>query len=188
MDDRLEGLVHVLDLPDLVVRPLPMKAQHGDAPAVHRVGVDLAVAVVVRDLLAASGEPDYRAIVATVHVLEVLPVAPAARIALDPAHEPGRRLLAPAPHLDVVAAREVELCVVEPPRHVEVHPTHAVLVVRHAIGEAGGETPPIPARGGGGGPSPPTPPGGEARPGERRIWGFKDGRPPPRARGQDRHP
>src|SRR5437762_3564715 len=77
VDERLEGLVHVLDLPHLVVRPLPMEAQHGDAPAVHRVGVDLAVAVFVRNLLAPSGEPDRRAIVATVHILEVLPVAAA---------------------------------------------------------------------------------------------------------------
>src|SRR3989442_6435149 len=136
MDDCLEGLVHVLDLPDLVVRPLPMEAQHGDAPAVHRIGVDVAVAVVVRNLLAASGEADHRAIGATVRVLEVLPVTPAARVPLDPAHEAGGWLIAPAPYLDVVAAGEIELRVVEPPGHVEVHPAHAVLVVRHAVGEA----------------------------------------------------
>src|SRR2546426_10654857 len=95
VDDRLEGLVHVLHLLDLVVRPLPVEAQDGDAPAVHCIGVDLVVALVVRNLLDASGEADYRAIVATGRVLEVLPVAPIAPVALDLAHEACRRLMAP---------------------------------------------------------------------------------------------
>ena len=37
------------------------------------------------------------------------------------------------PRLDVVAAREIELLVVQPPRHVEVRAAGAVLVVRHAV-------------------------------------------------------
>ena len=40
---------------------------------------------------------------------------------------------AAAAELDVIAAREIELLVVEPPRHVEVHAADAVLVVRHAV-------------------------------------------------------
>ena len=48
-------------------------------------------------------------------------------------------MCAPAPELDVVAAREVELPVVEPPRHVDVHAPDAVVVVRRQVGEGGNE-------------------------------------------------
>src|SRR5690606_36457166 len=43
------------------------------------------------------------------------------------------------PDLDVVAAREVELGVVQPPGHVDVGAADAVLVVRHLVDEAGDE-------------------------------------------------
>src|SRR5258705_9683452 len=38
-----------------------------------------------------------------------------------------------APHLDVIPAREVELFVVEPPRHVDVHAAYAVVIVGDGI-------------------------------------------------------
>src|SRR5207249_2774569 len=44
-----------------------------------------------------------------------------------------------APHLDVVAAREVELLLPEPPRHVQMHAAHAVVVVRHVVRHLGNE-------------------------------------------------
>src|SRR3989442_13705899 len=117
-DERPERLLHVLHLLVLMVRPLPMEAQHRNTPTVHRAGIDLAVAVVVRDHLAATGESDRGAVVAAVVVLELLPVAAARRVAMDAAHEPVGRRVGAAPDLDVVTAREVELLVVQPPRHV----------------------------------------------------------------------
>src|SRR2546426_2722796 len=43
-DEPPEGLLHVLDLLVLVVGPLPVEPQNGDAPPVHRLRVDLAAA------------------------------------------------------------------------------------------------------------------------------------------------
>src|SRR6266704_7213636 len=74
-DERPEGLLHVLHLLVLVVGPLPVEPQNGDAPPVHRVWVDLAVGVVVGDHLAAAREANRGAVVAAVVVLELLAVA-----------------------------------------------------------------------------------------------------------------
>src|SRR2546422_1817359 len=38
-----------------------------------------------------------------------------------------------------VAAREVELLLLEPPRHVQMHAAHAVVVVRHVVHHPGNE-------------------------------------------------
>ena len=128
------------DLVDLVVGPLPVEAQHRDAPLVDDARVDLAVAVLVRDHLAAPGEADRRAVEPAVVVLELLcrsrrprgrPISTPCTV--DAAHEAGAGHAAAAADLDVVAAREVELLVVEPPRHVEVRAADAVLVVRHVV-------------------------------------------------------
>src|SRR5256712_462960 len=73
-DEPPEGLLHVLDLLVLVVGPLPVEPQNGDAPPVHRVRVDLAVGVVVWDHLAAAREADRGAVVAAL----VIPRASAA--------------------------------------------------------------------------------------------------------------
>src|SRR5262249_27253522 len=128
LDDLAEGLLHVPDLVDLVVGPLPVEAPDGDAPLVHDRRGDVAVAVVVRDHLAAAREADGRAAAAAVVVLQRLAVA-AAVPAVDLAHDAVARHAAAAPDLDVVAAGEVELAVVEPPRHVQMEATRAVLVV-----------------------------------------------------------
>ena len=47
-----------------------------------------------------------------------------------PPMKPAPGWLESAADFDMVAAREVELLVVEPPRHVDVHAADAVLVVR----------------------------------------------------------
>src|SRR2546429_2838454 len=122
-DERSKRLLHVPHLLVLVVRPLPVEPQHRNAPAVYGARVDLAVGVVVGNHLAAAREPDGGAVVATIVVLELLAVAAARRIALNPAHESVARLVRPAPDLDVVATREVELLVFGPPRPGRVHRT-----------------------------------------------------------------
>ena len=62
LDDRAEGLLHVLRLLLLVVAPLEVEAQHRDAALVDDARVELEVAVLVRDHLAAAGEADRRAV------------------------------------------------------------------------------------------------------------------------------
>jgi hypothetical protein len=110
-----------------------MEAKDRDAPLVHHGGIELGVALVVRDLLAAAREADRRAVIAAIIVLQLRAVPAGVRIILDSAHESVRRRSHPAADLDVVAAREVELLVVEPPGHVDVHTADAVLVVRHVV-------------------------------------------------------
>ena len=93
--------------------------------------------LVVRDHLAASREAHQRSIEAAVVFFERLAVATATGEQFDAVERPEPRHVASAAGLDVVAAREVELPVVEPPRHVDVHAARAVLVVRNAVHHRG---------------------------------------------------
>src|SRR5439155_1981975 len=61
------------------------------------------------------------------------------RIEMNTADEPGSGHVLAAADLDVVPAREIELLVVEPPRHVEVRAPGAVLVVRDLVHHARNE-------------------------------------------------
>src|SRR4029077_4002215 len=113
--------------------PLPVEAQHRNTPLVLKSRIDLAVGVLVGDHLAASVEPDERAVVATHVLLDLHPVAAAG----EPFHGGSRavaRHAPPAAELDVIAAREAELAgellLVEPPRYVARMTVGAVLVER----------------------------------------------------------
>src|SRR6266480_6735544 len=86
-DQRPEGLLHVLHLLVLVIRPLPVKPEDRNPPPIHHAWVDLAVAVLVGDHLAAAREADRRAVVAPVVVLQLLAVAAAGGVAMNPAQE-----------------------------------------------------------------------------------------------------
>src|SRR6185437_8391962 len=85
---RAERLLHVLALEILVIGPFPVEAQDRNAPLVDGAGIELAVAVLVRDHLAPSREPDVRAVVLPVVRLELLPVSTSAGIRLDSTEEP----------------------------------------------------------------------------------------------------
>ena len=52
---------------------------------------------------------------------------------MNSAHEAGTRLTHSAAYFDVIAARKIELLVVEPPWHVHVHAAGAILVVSRVI-------------------------------------------------------
>src|SRR5690606_2881170 len=110
-----------------------VEAQHGNAEAILHFRIELGVRELVRDHLAAAGEADGRAEVAAVLVLEIDTVAAARRIAVDAAHESCAGLAETAPDFDVVAAREVEAAVVEPPWHVDVSAADAFLVMHDVI-------------------------------------------------------
>src|SRR5207244_12639237 len=114
-----EGLLHVLRLQILVLAEREMEAQHRNAELIDHVRIDVTVAIVVGNHLAASGKADGRRVVFAIVVLELLAVAAGSVDAMDPAEDAVRRRAAPAADLDVIAPREVEPLVIEPPRHVE---------------------------------------------------------------------
>src|SRR5258706_4198306 len=143
LDDLAGHQVGVAHLLRLGVRPLPVETKDRDAPAVHHVGIQLAVAVLVGDHLAPGREADEGAVEPAVVVLQGLAVASAVDL-VDGTHEPVARHVPPAPALEVVAARGVQLPVVEPPGHVHVHAPDAVFIegrqaleARDLAGDAG---------------------------------------------------
>ena len=73
----------------------------------------------VGDHLAPAGKLDDGAVVPAVVVLQALPYPPPFKRWMPPPTVAGHA--AAAAELDVVAAREVQLAVVSPPRHVDVH-------------------------------------------------------------------
>ena len=117
----------------LVIRPLPVKAKHRNPILVLHDGIELAVALVIRNHLAPTREIDRGAVVAAIVVLEGFPVTAARRIALDSTHESVTGRVQATSDLDVISAREVELPVVDPPRHVDVISPDPVLVVRDVV-------------------------------------------------------
>src|SRR5262245_36939163 len=106
MDDLTEGILHVLCLSDFVVSPFPMKAQHRNSILVYDTGVDLTVAVVVRDHFSAARKAHNRSVEFPVVGLEGLSITADAVVPLDGTHDSERRRsTAPAAKLDMVAAR-----------------------------------------------------------------------------------
>jgi hypothetical protein len=133
-DDRAEGLLHVLRHPDFVVAPLPVKAQHGDAPLINRVGIHIAIAV-IRNHLAPPGKADVGAVAAAASLLQGRTVAFEVIAEIRRTPPPGHG--ASAPELDVVAAQEVVLAVKFPPGHIDVHAADAVVIVRRHFFQLG---------------------------------------------------
>src|SRR5215475_714184 len=112
-----------------------MKAKHRNSILVNDARVDLAIAIVVCNHLAAAREAQDRAPEFSVIAFEGFTVSAYAVVAFNVAHEWERRNPATStPELDVVSAREVELLVIQPPWHVKMHTAYAVLVVRHTVG------------------------------------------------------
>ena len=68
LDNFLERLLHVFGLQNLVLAPFEMEAQHGNAPLIDGIGIDFAVAVLVRDHFAAARKVD----IATVDFSQIL--------------------------------------------------------------------------------------------------------------------
>src|SRR5262245_20351493 len=135
VDNLAECVLHVLRLLDLVFLPLPVQAEHWNYKFVDDVRVDLAIAIVVCNHFAAAREAQDRAPEFPIIAFESFTVAAYAVVAFDIAHEWKRRNpTASTPELDVISTREVELLVIQPPWHVEMHTAHTVFVVRHAVG------------------------------------------------------
>src|SRR5258708_14628079 len=141
LDDRPEGLLHVLPLLPLVIAPLEVEAQDRNAVLVDDARIELQVRVLVRHHLASPREAHRRSVDAPVVALELVAVAAErngrsrgldAGIRLNVAHESRARHMAAPADFDGVAAREIELLVIHPPRHVQVHAPDALLAVQCA--------------------------------------------------------
>src|SRR5437868_2888114 len=70
LDERAESLLHVPNLVVLIVRPLPVKTKDRNSVLVLHRWIELAVAAVVRNHLAAPGEVDLRSVESPVFILE----------------------------------------------------------------------------------------------------------------------
>src|SRR5207244_4311507 len=109
-----------------------MKAQHGDAPLVFFLRVELAETPLVRDHLAAGVEIDERAVVPARLAFHFRPIYVAGEAERRADRAEARHGASAAPR-HVIAAREAELArerlVVAHPRRVSVHGRNAVLVV-----------------------------------------------------------
>src|SRR5712692_387952 len=141
--DGAERFLHVLCLAEFVLRPPEVEAEHGNAPLVHDLGIDLAVGVRIGKHLAAAGKTDAGAVNLPRALLErgavaFLVVAQAVEHA-DAGHA------AAAPEFDVVAAWEIVLAVEFPPRNVHVHSAHAVVIVRRDFFQLREKTPAVAA-------------------------------------------
>src|SRR5262249_30681437 len=116
VDNLAECVLHVLRLLDLVIRPLPVKAEHWNSKFVDDVRADPAIAIVCCNHFAAAREAQDRAPEFPVIGFESFTVAADAVVAFDIAHEWKRRNpTASPPELDVISARKVELLVIQPP-------------------------------------------------------------------------
>ena len=137
-DHHREGGLHVRGLLGLVLGPLPMEAQDGDAPLVLHGRIEFAEGVFVRNHLAAAGEADAGAILLTDLFLVALAVARAGPAGAQAGHPSS------GAELDVVAAGKAELAgiLIQPPRDIDVGPRaffimHGkILEGRHAATEA----------------------------------------------------
>jgi hypothetical protein len=119
----------MLDLPNFMVRPLPMESENRNTPAIDYLWIDFAVAVLVRYLFPSSAEPDDRPIVGTVRILEILSVTSTDRVILDTTHCARSRHPTPTPDLDVVTTREIERLIVLDPGEVKMRTPDTVAVV-----------------------------------------------------------
>src|SRR5258706_15707454 len=130
-DDGAKRLLHVLGLEQLVIRPLEVETQRGDAPLIDDVGIDLAVGVRVGKHFAAAGEVDVRAVDLASALLQLRAVA-FFIVTQTMEHADAGHIASPA-HLDVIAAGKIILAVELPPRHVHVHSADAVVIVRRHL-------------------------------------------------------
>src|ERR1700730_8267173 len=70
LHNRAESFLHVLRHLDFIVAPVPVEAQHRDAPLIDDVGIEIAIAVLIRNHLASTAKSDVSAIAAAAALLE----------------------------------------------------------------------------------------------------------------------
>src|SRR5690349_186641 len=141
-DDLAERFPRMPGLQNFILSPFEVELQHWNAPFIHDVLIDFAPAIVVGDHFAAAGKTDERSEQLAAALFEFRSV-PSAEEALRATETAGARHVTTAAELDVITAGEghlvLELLVVIPPGHVEVHSAGAVIVVRRQVHQDGEE-------------------------------------------------
>src|SRR5277367_796766 len=115
-NDGAEGLLHIRCHFQLVLAPLPVEAQHRNAPSVNHVRVDVAEALLIGNHLAASAESDDRAIGTAAFLLQRDAIA--LMLCAHSVKAPHSRHMASASELNVITAQEIVLLPKPPPGHV----------------------------------------------------------------------
>src|SRR5437016_1964465 len=135
LNNGAKRLLHILRHLDLVIAPLPMKAQHGNSPLIDSYWIYLAIALRVGNHFASAFKANVRPIHAAASVFESKTVAfKVFAHAIKFAHS---RHSAAAIHLDVISPQEIILAIELPPRNVHVHPADSVVVMRRHFFELG---------------------------------------------------
>src|SRR6516164_7380694 len=119
LHDLAIGFLHVLRHLEFVVTPLPVKAEYRDSPLIDGCWIDLAIAILVGDHLAAAGESDIRAVLLLALALQGDPVTFNLVAEIVVISHAGHA--APATEFGVIAAQKIILAVKLPPRQVHVH-------------------------------------------------------------------
>src|SRR5262245_37899068 len=107
-----------------------METQDRYSVLVHHVRIDLTIAIVAGDHLATASKAHHGSPILPVVFLETLSITTLAVEPFDAPHNAEiRSAAASTAELDVIAARKVQFLVVQPPRHVEMHPADAIFVM-----------------------------------------------------------
>ena len=127
-DDGAKSFLHILCHLDFVITPLPVKAQHRNAPLVDCVGIDIAVTVLVGNHLATAFEADKSSVhtAALLLQIEAVPlelIAHAVKLA-DTWHGPS------AVDFYVVSTQKIIFAIEFPPWNINMHSADAVMIVR----------------------------------------------------------
>src|SRR5439155_20886533 len=127
-DDRAKSFLHILRHLDLVIAPLPVEAQDRNAPLIDRVGIDIAVTVLVGNHLATAFEADKSSVHAAALLLQARAVtlelvAYAVKLA-DTRHRTA------AIDFYVISAQKIIFAIELPPWNVNMHPANSVMIVR----------------------------------------------------------
>src|SRR5258708_3362222 len=126
-----ECLLHVRGHPGFVFAPFPMKTQHGDAPLILYLRVDVAITIVVGDHFPSAAESNKRAVGSAAFLLQSGAVTFVLLAHVVEASYPGH--IASAAEFNVIAAQEIVLLSEAPPRHVHMHAANSVMVVHRHI-------------------------------------------------------
>ena len=131
--NQAERLLHVPRHLDFVVAPLPVKAQNRNPAFIHRVRINFAIAVLVRDHLAASGKANVGPVSLATLLLQTASVAFrefAKRVELPDAWQTPA-----ASKFNVISAQELVLAIEFPPRHVHVHAANTIVIMGRHFGQ-----------------------------------------------------
>src|SRR5690606_142603 len=135
IDDDAKGLLHVFDLLVFVVAPFDMEAEHWNSIPIHDIRINLTVIGLLGDHLASPGKTNECTIEATVVFFELPAVSTSAPfpliavVAVDAGHKAEHGNSLTTAELNMIAARKIQLSIVQPPGHIKVHSPRSIFIV-----------------------------------------------------------